>query len=422
ANSGKARQLLTTTNPDGTYSFSKEYGWSAKVYAEQPGHQFQATNGLMYWEYSELSQNYQNKDYFAVDTFTLTYLAGPGGSISGPTPQIINYGQDGKPVTAVPDTGYHFVNWSDGSVMNPRVDLDVTADITVTANFGIDTLILTYLAGPGGSISGPTPQIINYGQDGKPVTAVPDKGHRFVNWSDGSVKNPRIDFDVTADITVIANFGSNEFKVYGNVEFMPLWDKTGFIKNDAKPIYGEPFIGVEIVVVDPDTNQVIEHLGVYTDEQGYFEFYKPLHWGGTLAIYRPATGQVFGYHTLLGGGYPVIEDLTEDFLVSGPLPQTPSWITGYPGMEPHIKGKVVDLNGNPVEGVLISSVYGPAYSDITDEDGEYDIVYPIFGINDVVHTPESEGFIFSPKDYSYLILDRDFLDQDFVMISEQKNE
>ena len=46
-------------------------------------------------------------------TYTLTYTAGPNGSISGTTPQTVNYGADGTPVTAVPNTGYHFVNWSD---------------------------------------------------------------------------------------------------------------------------------------------------------------------------------------------------------------------------------------------------------------------------------------------------------------------
>ena len=50
-------------------------------------------------------------------------------------------------VTAVPETGYHFVNWSDGSTANPRTDLDVTANLTVTANFAIDTFTLNYAAG-----------------------------------------------------------------------------------------------------------------------------------------------------------------------------------------------------------------------------------------------------------------------------------
>ncbi len=51
----------------------------------------------------------------------------------------MNYGEDGTAVTAVPDTGYHFVDWSDGSTANPRTDSNVTANVDVTANFAINT-------------------------------------------------------------------------------------------------------------------------------------------------------------------------------------------------------------------------------------------------------------------------------------------
>jgi hypothetical protein len=33
--------------------------------------------------------------------------------------------------------GYHFVNWSDSSTVNPRTDTNVTGNITVTATFAI---------------------------------------------------------------------------------------------------------------------------------------------------------------------------------------------------------------------------------------------------------------------------------------------
>ena len=51
---------------------------------------------------------------FAINTYTLTYTAGANGSITGTSPQTVNHGADGTPVTAVPNTGYHFVDWSDG--------------------------------------------------------------------------------------------------------------------------------------------------------------------------------------------------------------------------------------------------------------------------------------------------------------------
>jgi hypothetical protein len=61
-------------------------------------------------------------------TFTLNYSAGSGGTLSGDTSQTVNYGADGTPVTAVPDPGFHFIDWSDGSLDNPRTDTNVMAE------------------------------------------------------------------------------------------------------------------------------------------------------------------------------------------------------------------------------------------------------------------------------------------------------
>nr|MDA3814954.1 BspA family leucine-rich repeat surface protein [Patescibacteria group bacterium] len=148
----------------------------------------------------------------SVVTHTLTYTAGPNGTITGDSPQTVNDGEDGTEVEAIPDAGYHFVDWSDASPGNPRTDTNVTGDITVTANFAVDapgSHTLNYIAGSNGSITGITLQIINEGADGTAVTAVPNTGYHFVDWSDGSTDNPRTDTNVTADITVMANFELN---------------------------------------------------------------------------------------------------------------------------------------------------------------------------------------------------------------------
>lgn len=143
--------------------------------------------------------------------YTLTYIAGPNGTINGASPQTVNYGGSGSAVTAVANTGYHFVNWSDGSTANPRTDVNVTNNIAVTANFEINTYTLTYTADTNGTISGTSPQTVNYGGSGNAVTAVPNTGYSFVNWSDGSTANPRTDVNVANNITVTANFTSSSF-------------------------------------------------------------------------------------------------------------------------------------------------------------------------------------------------------------------
>ena len=138
---------------------------------------------------------------------TLTYAAGANGNISGTSPQTVNYGASGMAVTAVPATGYHFTSWSDGVLTASRTDTNVTANISVTANFAINTYTLTYTAGTNGSITGTSPQTVNYGASGTPVTAVANTGYQFVNWSDGSTANPRTNTNVIANISVTATFG-----------------------------------------------------------------------------------------------------------------------------------------------------------------------------------------------------------------------
>jgi hypothetical protein len=72
---------------------------------------------------------------FAINQYTLTYTAGANGTTSGTALQTVDYGGSGTPVTAVPDTDYHFVQWSDDVMTATRIDTNVTADITVTATF-----------------------------------------------------------------------------------------------------------------------------------------------------------------------------------------------------------------------------------------------------------------------------------------------
>ena len=140
------------------------------------------------------------------DTYTLTYSAGTGGTISGTSPQTVNQSGSGTAVTAVPSAGCHFVSWSDGVLTAVRTDANVTASKSVTANFAINSYTLTYTAGAGGTISGTSPQTVNHDGSGTAVTAVPNVGYHFVGWSDGSSANPRTDAGVTANKTVSAMF------------------------------------------------------------------------------------------------------------------------------------------------------------------------------------------------------------------------
>ncbi|MFZ2188749.1 MAG: ELWxxDGT repeat protein [Candidatus Moraniibacteriota bacterium] len=160
---------------------------------------------------------------FAIDTYTLTYVAGANGTISGTSPQTVDRGSDGSAVTAVPSVGYHFVDWSDSSTQNPRTDTDVISNLSVSANFAINSHTLTYTAGPNGTFTGTSPQTVNYGSSGSTVVAVPDTGYHFFNWSDGATSASRTDINITGDVNVTANFS------IGIDDLHEAWTQTSWI-------------------------------------------------------------------------------------------------------------------------------------------------------------------------------------------------
>ena len=68
--------------------------------------------------------------------YTVNYVAGTGGTISGITEQYIEPGGTGVAVTAVADSGFTFVSWSDGSTTAARpADSNPTSNGSITANF-----------------------------------------------------------------------------------------------------------------------------------------------------------------------------------------------------------------------------------------------------------------------------------------------
>jgi peptidoglycan hydrolase-like protein with peptidoglycan-binding domain len=138
--------------------------------------------------------------------YTLDYAAGAGGSLTGDVAQTVSHGLDGTAVTAVPNVGYHFVDWSDASTDNPRTDTSVVENINVTANFAIDNYTLTYNTDGNGTISGTAVQTVDHGFDGTAVTAVPNSGYLFNEWSDGIKTATRTDSNIINNLTVTARF------------------------------------------------------------------------------------------------------------------------------------------------------------------------------------------------------------------------
>lgn len=87
-----------------------------------------------------------------------------------------------------------------------QVDIAAGETAELTGTYSQIILALEYTAGPNGTLVGEASQVVVYGDDGTPVSAVPDEGYRFVEWSDGRTDNPRQDADVIEDIDVTALF------------------------------------------------------------------------------------------------------------------------------------------------------------------------------------------------------------------------
>ncbi|MFA5211117.1 MAG: FG-GAP-like repeat-containing protein [Patescibacteria group bacterium] len=176
------------------------------------------------------SPNSWNEASLKTYPYTLVYSAGSNGALTGNTNQLVNYNENSSAVTAVPNATYHFVNWSDDSTQNPRTDLNIDSNLSVTANFSIDTFSVNYIAGENGTLSGHSSQTIDYGSDTSAVTAIPNATYHFVNWSDGSTQNPRTDANITSSLSFTANFALND----GGGTFMPVFTPIKIKNSDEK--------------------------------------------------------------------------------------------------------------------------------------------------------------------------------------------
>lgn len=133
-------------------------------------------------------------------TITATSNIPSMGSVTGGG--TYNYG-DTISLTATPNKGYHFVNWSNGET-TPTIRVVVKNDTTLTANFAINKYTITALTNnPAfGNVTGGGTYY--YGAI-VTLTATPNSGCHFVNWSNGET-TPSITFAADCDTVLCANF------------------------------------------------------------------------------------------------------------------------------------------------------------------------------------------------------------------------
>lgn len=181
---------------------------------------------------------------FVINSYTLTYAAGPGGSVSGELTQVVEHDNDGSAVEAIADNGYHFVQWSDGVTSNPRKDISVTSDLAVEAQFALNSYSISVEVIPegGGSVGGAGEYLF-----GETVTlsASPSSTYAFLYWAEGDVelsREEKLVFVASEDRNLTAVFDQEAVQISAAVQ--PA--ESGWVEGAGNYIPGEQ---VELLAV-----------------------------------------------------------------------------------------------------------------------------------------------------------------------------
>lgn len=143
--------------------------------------------------------------YFNTQEYTITTNVTPAGSGTVTGGGTYAYGASVM-LMATPNTGFEFLQWSDGNMQNPRI-ITVTGNATYTALFSngtgdVYTLTVTANYPLLGQVFGggtyPAGSEVE-------ISAYPNTYARFVKWSDGNTENPRT-VVVNSDMEFVAEF------------------------------------------------------------------------------------------------------------------------------------------------------------------------------------------------------------------------
>lgn len=163
--------------------------------------------------YAEVTDTIEVTDAPVVKAFVLpvrdielAYLVNGNGRLEGYEKQVVARGEDGAPVTAIPDAGYVFDGWDDGERRASRIERNVRHPMQATARFRRLVHSVNYTATIGGGIAGDAAQQVSHLENGTRVTATPEAGCEFVEWSDGMATPARTDEKVSRDAVYSAIF------------------------------------------------------------------------------------------------------------------------------------------------------------------------------------------------------------------------
>jgi hypothetical protein len=155
---------------------------------------------------------------FGLNSYNIFAMTNPtsGGTVSGAGSY---YHFSTCTLTATPNTGYHFVNWTmNGTVVSTEqsYSFEVTGPAYYVANFELNSYEINATANPeaGGTVTGAG--IYNHFSTCT-LTATPNTGYHFVNWTKNGQQvstNASYSFTVTDAAEYVANFGLNSYSIF----------------------------------------------------------------------------------------------------------------------------------------------------------------------------------------------------------------
>ena len=150
---------------------------------------------------------------FDVETYSVSITAGEGGYLEYGNIEL-EYNECNRDwiyTCAYANDGYYFVGWSDGNT-SQCIDIYPDTDINLVAQFAPKKQVQLLLGVDNasknmGSVSGSG---IYYSGDYVTITATPNAGYHFVEWSDGNGDATR-ELYLQSDTTLFATFAAGEY-------------------------------------------------------------------------------------------------------------------------------------------------------------------------------------------------------------------
>ncbi len=179
-------------------------------------------------DFSNVTENLSVTATYKIKTFTVTFVAGVGGSVSGNSSVTVNYGTEIASLSfpAVSEnTGFDFDRWDyEGDTVNKN--------ITITALFKAESYTVTFVAGTGGSVSGNSSVTVDYGTAISSI-AFPavsaNEGYVFLRWD-------YVGSTVTGNMTITAVFEEKPALLRGDANGdgkVDSYDASLILRHDA---------------------------------------------------------------------------------------------------------------------------------------------------------------------------------------------